>query len=173
MEVFSLKVRFTLILSLLLFLLSAPALAAKAPAVEMLGSEKAAEHLVTHVYAYTDYWDGYNPSACTDEGCADYGHVHCYGRQVTLWDTPNKGSSRVAYYPFGTDGKVGPGSEFQLIDVVTYRGKFYANIRILKDGYAVNSGFINADYVGCDCETYEGFEPVPEYVHDHGPFSLK
>jgi len=167
------KARISVTFLLLLLLFSVPALADKAPACIKRGSEKAAQHLATHIYAYTDGWDGIIPSSCPDEGCKEYGHVHCYGVRVTLWDTPAKGDSRVPYYPFGTDGKVGPGSEFQLIDVVTYRGKFYANIRILKDGYAVNSGFINADYVGCDCETYEGFEPVPEDVHDHGPCSLK
>lgn len=157
----------------LLTFLAAPALADKAPACLALGSEQAAAHLVTHIYAYTDGWSGEGPSSCPDEGCLEYGHVHCYGRRVTLWDTPNKGKSRVPYYPGGTDGKVGPDTEFQLIDVVTYRGKYYANIRIYRDGLAINSGFINADYVGCDCESYETFEPIPEYVHNHGPFSLK
>lgn len=159
----------------LLLLLCAPsALADKAPACEALGSARAAAHLYTHVYAYTDGWDGYTPSACTDEGCREYGHVHCYGVRVTLWDTPAGGSSRVAYYPFGSDGKIGPDTEFQLVDVVAYKGKFYANIRIERDGYVVNSGFVNADFIGCDCEAYEAFdENIPEYVHDHGAFSLR
>lgn len=149
------------------------ALADKAPACEKLGSQKAAEHLYTHVYAYTDFWDGFTPATCEDEGCKEYGHVHCYGVRVTLWDTPAKGDSRVAYYPFGTSGKVGPDSEFQLIDVVSYKGKYYANLRIHEGGEAVASGFVSADYIGCDCESYEAFEEVPEYEHDHGPFSLK
>ena len=161
--------------ALLLALLCVPAaaLAAKAPAVEQLGSQAAACHLVTHLQAYTDGWDGVSPAFSAEDGCEDYGHVHCYGVRVTLWDTPKKGNSRVPYYPFGTDGKVGPDTEFQLIDVVTYKNKFYANIRIYVDGYAVNSGFINADYVGCDCEAYEGFEELPEYIHDHPAFSLR
>lgn len=167
-------IRLSLLLALLVSLLAAPALADKAPACEKLGSAKAAAHLYTHVYAYTDGWDGCNPSTCTDEGCLEYGHVHCYGRRVTLWDTPAGGSSKVAYYPFGSDGKVGPDTEFQLVDVVFYKKKYYANIRILKDGYVVNSGFINADYVGCDCETYDVFdENIPEYVHNHGAFDLR
>ena len=168
------KIRITCAIALCLMLLCVPALAAKTPACEKLGSQKAAEHLSTHIYAYTDGWDGVVPSSCPDEGCREYGHVHCYGRQVTLWDTPAKGNSRVSYYPFGTDGKIGPGTEFQLIDVVMYKNKYYANIRIYnQEGYAVNSGFVNADYIGCDCETYEGFEELPEYVHDHPAFSLR
>lgn len=168
------KTRLAAVLALCLMLLSVPALADKAPVCAALGSKKAAEHLYArHVYAYTDEWDGVIPAACTDEGCKEYGHVHCYGVRVTLWDTPAKGKSRVAYYPFGTDGKVGPDTEFQLVDVVTYKNKYYANIRIYENGYAVNSGFINADYVGCDCESYEGFEELPEYVHDHPAFSLR
>ena len=162
------------LLALLLCLLAAPALADKSPTCEKLGSAKAAAHLYTHVYAYTDGWDGVSPSTCTDEGCREYGHVHCYGRRVTLWDTPAKGNSTVAYYPYGSDGKVGPDTEFQLVDVVVYKKKYYANIRILKDGYVVNSGFINADYVGCDCKTYEAFdENIPEYVHNHSAFDLR
>ena len=161
-------------LFLLLSLLCAPALADKAPACEALGSAKAAAHLYTHVYAYTDGWDGVGPSACADEGCREYGHVHCYGRRVTLWDTPAGGSSRVAYYPFGSDGKIGPDTEFQLVNVLAYKGRYYANIRIEQDGHVVNSGFVNADYIGCDCETYEVFdEDIPEYVHDHGAFDLR
>ena len=164
-----------LFMLLALFSLSAaPALADKAPAVLQLGSEQAAQHLSRHIYAYTDGWDGIAPSACPDEGCADYGHVHCYGVRVTLWDTPAKGSSRVPYYPFGTDGKVGPDTEFQLVNVVSYKNKYYANIRIYnEEGYVVNSGFVSADYIGCDCETYEGFETLDEYIHDHPAFSLR
>lgn len=167
------KKGFMLLLALCFALPAACALADKAPACVKLGSERAAEHLYTHVYAYTDYWSGEGPSACTDEGCRIYGHVHCYGVRVTLWDTPAKGDSRVAYYPFGTTGKVGPDTEFQLIDVVSYKGRYYANLRIHEDGAAVASGFVNADYIGCDCEGYEAFEEVPQYDHDHGAFSLK
>lgn len=163
-----------ILLAALLFLLAAPpALADQAPACKALGSELAASHLYTHVYAYTDGWDGSTPSACTDEGCKEYRHVHCYGVRVTLWDTPAKGSSRMACYPFGTVGKVGPQTEFQLLDVVSYQGKFYANIRISDNGRAVVSGFVSADYIGCDCEMYTAFEEVPEYEHNHGAFSLK
>ena len=167
------KHRLSLIITLCLSLFAAPALAVKAPACEQLGSQHAAAHLVTHVYAYTDYWDGYTPSSCTDEGCKEYGHVHCYGVRVTLWDTPAKGDSRVAYYPFGTSGKVGPDTEFQLIDVVAYQGKYYANIRVYEEGLAITSGFVNADYIGCDCGDYAAAEEIPEYEHNHGAFSLK
>jgi len=162
-----------ILLGMVLALTVQGALADKAPACVKLGSQRAAEHLYTHVYAYTDFWDGVGPSACTDEGCEAYGHVHCYGVRVTLWDTPAKGTSTVAYYPFGTSGKVGPDTEFQLIDVVSYKGKYYANLRIHENGVAVASGFVSADYIGCDCEGYEAFEEVPAYDHNHGPFSLK
>jgi len=167
------KFRLIPLLTLCLLLLSSAALADKAPAVLQLGSEKAAQHLVKHIYAYTDGWSGSGPAECPDEGCKEYGHVHCYGVRVTLWDTPAKGTSTVAYYPFGTSGKVGPDTEFQLIDVVSYKGKYYANLRIHENGVAVASGFVSADYIGCDCEGYEAFEEVPAYDHNHGPFSLK
>ena len=167
------KLLSSVIVSLFLLFFSMPALADKAPACLALGSAKAAAHLATHIYAYTDAWDGILPSACPDEGCKEYGHIHCYGVRVTLWDTPAKGDSRVSYYPFGTDGKIGPDTEFQLVDVVTYKNKYYANIRISKDGYVVNSGFVSADYIGCDCESYEGFEEIPEYIHDHPAFTLR
>lgn len=167
------KKRLAFLLALCLMTLTVPALADKAPACELLGSEKAAQHLSTHIYAYTDGWDGYSPSSCPDEGCKEYGHVHCYGVRVTLWDMPAKGSSRVSYYPFGTDGKIGPNTEFQLINVVTYKNKAYANIRIYENGHAVNSGFVNADYIGCDCDGYDTFEELPEYIHDHIAFTLQ
>ena len=165
------KRRWMALIALLLVFGAAPALADKAPACVKLGSEKAAQHLYTHVYAYTDFWDGYTPAPCDDEGCKEYGHVHCYGVRVTLWDTPAKGTSQVDYYPFGSSGKIGPDTQFQLIDVVSYKGKHYANLRIHENGVAVASGFVSADYIGC--ESYEAFEAVPEYEHNHGPFSLK
>ena len=162
-----------LAICLCLLLLPAAALAEKAPACVQLGSERAAQHLYAHVYAYTDAWDGVNPSPCEDEGCREYGHVHCYGVRVTLWDTPAGGDSRVPYYPFGTTGKVGPDTEFQLLDVVTYRGKRFANLRIYEDGLAVASGYVNADYIGCDCERYETFEELYEFDLNYSGFSLK
>lgn len=160
-----------LTLAMLLFVV--PALADKAPAAQALGSAQAAGHLLTHLYARTDGWDGVTPAHCEDETCEDYGHIHCYGRRVSLWDTPAKGDSRVAYYPGGLVGRIGPDTELELIGVVTYEGQVYANLRVYEDGRAVLSGFANADYIGCDCERYEGFEEVPEYVHDVGAFSLK
>ena len=161
-----------LTLALLLFVV--PALADKAPAAQALGSTQAAGHLLTHLYARTDGWDGVPPAHCEDETCEDYGHIHCYGRRVSLWDTPAKGDSRVAYYPGGLVGRIGPDTELELIGVVTYEGQAYANLRVYEDGRAVLSGFVNADYIGCDCdESYAGFEDVSEYVHDVGAFSLK
>lgn len=167
------KTRLIPLIALCIVLLAAPALAAKSPACETLGEQKAAEHLSSHIYAYTCYWDGENPSDCTDEGCAEYGHLHCYGRQVSVWDTPMKGKSRVAYYPHGSSSKIGPDTEFQLVDVVEYRGKYYANIRILVDYDPIASGFVSADYIGCTCETYEDFIPVPEYDQTFGAFDLR
>lgn len=168
------KIRLLPLLLCCMLLPGAPALAAKAPACEKLGSAKAAAHLYTHVYAYTDGWDGVNPSSCPDEGCKEYSHVHCYGVRVTLWDTPAKGNSRVSYYPFGSDGKIGPDTEFQLVNVVMYKNRYYANIRIYQEGRVVNSGFVNADYIGCDCASYETFdEDIPEYIHDHPAFTLR
>lgn len=166
-------IRRILFVWLTLMLLASYALADRAPACNQLGSKRHAAHLVTHIYAYTDSWDGNIPSACMDEGCLDYGHVHCYGVRVTLWDTPNKGSSRVPYYPGGTSAKVGPDTEFQLVDVVSYKDKYYAAIRVLFEGSPITSGFVSADYIGCDCENYESFNEIPEYIHNHGAFSLK
>ena len=162
-----------LLLALMLLPLCAPALADKAPVAEKLGSARAASHLVTHIYARTDGWDGELPARCADEGCAEYGHVHCYGRRVALWDTPAKGDSRVAYYPGGMVGRIGPDTEFELIGVVRYQGGLYANVRVYEDGRARLSGFVDADYIGCDCEAYDSFEDVPDYEHDVGSFSLK
>ena len=103
-----------------------------------------------------------------------HGILRLTGRRVTLWDSPGKGDSRVAYYPNGTTNKVGPDTEFELTNVVAYKGRYYANIRITDDhGVVVNSGFVNADYIACDCESYTVFEDVDEYVYRFGPFSLK
>jgi len=167
------KTRTACMLALLLALSGAPALADKAPAVLQLGSEAAAEHLSTHIYARTDGWNGVLPSACPDESCLDYGHVHCYGVRVTVWDTPAGGDSRVAYYPFGTSARIGPDTEFELTNVLAYAGKYFANIRIYEDGAPAASGFVSADYIGCDCESYAAREPVDEYIHSHGPFDLR
>ena len=169
-------------LLLLSLLLPAAALADPSPAVQALGSARAAEHLASHIYAYSCLFDGEAPAPCADPGCPDYGHVRCCGRRVSLWDTPAKGTSRVPYYPGGTSAMVGPDTQFQLVDVVSYKGKYYACIRVEHEGYVIGSGFINADYVACDCAFREGFsgwedlaafEPLEEYVHDVGSFSLK
>lgn len=163
-----------LLIAFCLLMLAVPALADKSPAAESLGSQAAAEHLVTHIYAYTDGWDGSGPAACTDEACEEYGHVHCYGRRVSVWDTPKKGSETVSYYPGTMLTRIGPETEFQLVDVVSYGSGYYANVRILNEnGYVVSSGFVNADYIGCDCESYENGEEVPVYEHAFGAFDLR
>ena len=152
---------------------AASALADKAPAAEAMGSALAASHLAAHIYARSDGWNGVLPSHCEDEGCADYGHIHCYGRRVALWDTPAKGDSRVPYYPGGMVGRVGPDTELELIGVVAYQGAYYANVRVYEEGRPRLCGFISADYLGCDCDTYDAFEEVPQYEHNVGSFSLK
>lgn len=116
-----------LLLTLVLLCAAAPAQADKSPLVQALGSEQAARHLATHIYARKDHWDGTLPFFCPDETCKDYGHVRLTGRRVTLWDSPEKGDSRVAYYPNGTTNKVGPDTEFELTNVVAYKGRYYAN----------------------------------------------
>lgn len=168
------KIRFFVLLAAVMLIQTAPVLADQAPAAAALGSEAAAGHLATHIYAYTDGWDGYGPVTCTDEGCEEYGHVHCYGRRVSVWDTPRKGDQTVAYYPGTLLTRIGPDTEFQLVDVVSYKGKFYANVRILdENGSVTASGFVNADYIGCDCESYDAVEEVPVYDSSFGPFDLR
>ena len=54
-----------------------------------------------------------------------------------------------------------------------YKGKYYAGIHILEDYKTVATGYVNSDYIGCDCETYDVFEAVPEYICDFGPFDLR
>ena len=163
-----------IVLALFLALLyAAPVLADKAPAVEAMGSAAAAAHLTTHLQAYTHGWDGVTLLTSAQDGCEDYGHVHCYGRRVSVWDTPKKGSNKVSYYPGTNDGYLWPEDEFQLVDVVEYEGKYYANIRTYVNGYARLSGFVNADFIGCDCEVYDFENEVPTYEYNFGPFSLK
>lgn len=156
------KIRAALLM-LILLLPAHGALAEKTPAVLALGSRNAACHLTTHLQAYTHGWDGVSPSDAAQDGCEGYGHVHCYGRKVSVWDTPKKGPHRVPYYAGTNDGYLWPEDEFQLVDVVAYNGKFYAQIRTYVNGYARLSGFVNADYIGCDCETYGALTEVPVY----------
>lgn len=158
------KTRVMLFLFLLLIALCVPALAAKSPACEQMGSAKAAAHLVTHIYALTCGWDGESESFSDEDGCGDYGHVHCYGRRVSMWDTPKKGKNILHCYAGHMSGRIGPDTPFELVDVVMYRNKFYANIRVMdENGLVSNSGFVDADYIGCDCASYEAAEPIPLY----------
>lgn len=163
-----------LLLTLVLLCAAAPAQADKSPLVQALGSEQAARHLATHIYARKDHWDGTLPFSARTKPARITAMCAWTGRRVTLWDSPEKGDSRVAYYPNGTTNKVGPDTEFELTNVVAYKGRYYANIRITDDhGVVVNSGFVNADYIACDCKSYTVFEDVDEYVYRFGPFSLK
>ena len=154
-------------------LLCSTAFAEKSPAAQALGSEQAARHLATHIYARTDGWDGTLPFVCPDETCKDYGHVRITGRRVSLWDSPHKGDN-VFPYPGGRVAYVGTDTQFELTDVVEYQNTYYANIRVTgESGAAAFSGFINADYIACDCESYDVFEDVSAYDHVFGAFSLK
>ena len=155
-------------------LLCSTASAEKSPAAQALGSEQAARHLATHIYARTDGWDGALPFLCPDETCATYGHVRVTGRRVSLWDSPRKGSSRMVCYPGGLVGYVGPDTQIELTNVVAYQNRYYANIRVLNEnGDAALSGFVSSDYIACDCESYDAFEAVDDYTYSFGAFSLK
>lgn len=155
-------------------LFAAPALAEPSPLAQSAGSKQAARHLVTHIYARTDGWDGALPFLCPDETCISYGHVRVTGQRVSLWDSPRKGSSRMACYPGGLVGHVGPETQIELTDVVAYQNRYYANIRVLdENGEAALSGFVNADYIACDCESCDAFEDVDDYTYSFGAFSLK
>lgn len=154
--------------------LAAPCRAEKAPAVVSYGREQAACHLATHLQAYTDGWDGtletaedgarISTSLCGD--CEGYGHVHCYGKGVDMWDTPKKGPNRVLYYAHTKVGELGPLDEFQLVDLTLYRGVFYAQVRTYVDGKARLSGWVNADYIGCDCPDNPDMAEVDVYETD-------
>lgn len=155
----SMKRKMLGLLAACLVFLAVPCRAEKAPAVASYGREQAACHLATHLEAYTHDWDGtletaedgarVSTSRCGD--CEGYGHVHCYGRGVDLWDTPQKGPNRVAYYAHTKLGELGPDDAFQLVDLALYKGVFYAQVRTYVDGLARLSGWVNADYIGCDC----------------------
>ncbi|MFR5788227.1 MAG: hypothetical protein ACLUHE_14740 [Christensenellales bacterium] len=88
-----------LLLTLVLLCAAAPAQADKSPLVQALGSEQAARHLATHIYARKDHWDGTLPFLCPDETCKDYGHVRLTGRRVTLWDSPEKATAASLIIP--------------------------------------------------------------------------
>lgn len=157
------KLRALPALTLCLLALSSPALADKAPAVLSSGSAAAACHLATHLEAYTCGWDGTSPAFSQLDGCEDYGHVHCYGSRVSLWDTPKKGDKNVRYYAYSKVGYLEKDSEFQLADVVGYKGQFYAMVRLYIDGHIDIAGWVNADYIGCDCETTDTLVEIPVY----------
>ncbi|MBR5289218.1 MAG: hypothetical protein IKU34_11625 [Clostridia bacterium] len=165
------KIRLTALVCACLLVLAAPALAAKSPTCETLGAQKAAEHLSTHLYAYTCDWDGVSAVPCVDEACAEYGHLHCYGTQVSLRVTPERSKGSVVYYSDRRSDKVGPETQFQLIDVVQWRGKYYAAVRVLENYQPIGTGYVSTDYIGCDCESYETFEAVPEYDNRFDPFT--
>lgn len=167
------KTRLTALMALCLVCFTMPALAAKSPACEQLGAKKAAEHLAAHLYAYTCEWDGEGDVLCIDEGCAEYGHLHCYGRQVALRITPERSRTRTIHYPRQSSDKIGPDTQFQLVDVVQWKGQYYAAIRAL-DGYTpLGGGYVSADYIGCDCDSYESAAPVPEYDSRFDPFAAQ
>lgn len=150
--------------------LAAPALADKAPAVISYGSAAAACHLSTHTESYTHGWDGL---FITDESgaktptfqddCGDWGHLHCYGTRVTMWDTPMKGPNHAHYKANTKVTYLGKDSQFQLAKVEAYGNQFYAMVRMLVDGVVVYTGWVNADYIGCDCPDNRTMEDIPIY----------
>lgn len=170
------------ILSSLLFcLLALTASAEKAPAVRQFGSDFAASHLLLHTEAYTEGWDGLLlrqkdgslVSPLADDGCEDYGHVHCYGNKVSLWDTPMRGENRVPYMPGTQLGNLYTRTEFQLVDVMLYKNRYYAMVRVMENNIVTVSGWVNADYIGCDCPKPEGGLEVYDYEEWNPVFSLK
>ncbi len=165
------KICSILIMIFVMLLLSVPAWAEKAPAVEACGSAQAACHLAAHLQAYTHSWDGQfkllddgeKVSTLAGDGCGEYGHVHCYGRRVTMWDTPKKGDNDAVYMAGTKVGQIGPETEFQLIDVCKYRKTFYALVRVYENEKPIIAGWVNADYIGCDCTAYDEAEEIPIY----------
>lgn len=174
------KIRMLSTVFILFLMISASSCAEKAPAVEACGSAQAACHLAVHLQAYTHSWagtfktleDGKVVSPLAGDGCEGYGHVHCYGRRVTMWDTPKKGEYDALYMAGTKVGLIGPETEFQLIDVCMYRNRFYALVRVYEEEKPVIAGFVNADYIGCDCTEYEDVEDIPIY-DSYDTFSVK
>ena len=85
-----------------------------------------------------------------------------------------KGDSRVAYYPNGTTNKVGPDTEFELTNVVAYKGRYYANIRITDDhGVVVNSGSSTRIISPATVKAIPSLWKTWMNMYRFGPFSLK
>ncbi|MBQ7486950.1 MAG: hypothetical protein IJT77_05625 [Clostridia bacterium] len=150
-----------LIIAMLLMPLSA--LADPSPAVQKVGSNAAAQHLCTHIGAFTDgvpyYYETFN---------GDDEHIFCCGSRVSMWDTPQKGENTGSLYPGSKIGTLEKNSQFELVKVESYRGKNYAMIRVYEGDAIRLVGWVSADYIACSCTDFSEGEEVPE----HSPASL-
>lgn len=152
--------KYLLSILILLLLLTLPfaALAAPSKAVETVGEAAAAAHLATHEGAFTDGLpDKYNMYNRDGE------HIFCTGSRVSMWDTPQKGDNVGTLYPGSKVGTLEKTDEFELVQVRSYRGKYYAQVRIYNGEYIRLSGWVNANYIGCSCSDYSETEEVPEH----------
>ncbi len=134
------------------------ALADPSKAVQTVGEAAAAAHLITHEGAFTDGLpekvNMYN---------RDGEHICCTGSRVAMWDTPQKGDNVGTLYPGSRVGYLNKTDEFELVRVRSYRGKYYAQVRIY-DGDAITlSGWVNANYISCSCTDYSETEEIPEH----------
>ena len=159
---------FLIFLVLLLSLGAASSLADKSPAAARLGSEVNARHLVSHEGAFTD---GIPKMAETFN--RDGEHLHCCGSRGSLWDTPQKGQNTGHLYPGSKIATLEKNSEFELVKVEQYKGRYYANVRVYEDDRPIRSGWVNADYIACSCSDFSEQEEVPEYQETSLSFSLR
>ena len=142
------------------FLLLAPltAYADPSPAVQKIGKDAAAQHLCTHVGAFTDgvpvLYDTYN---------GEEEHIFCCGSRVSMWDTPQKGDNTGSLYPGSKIGTLEKNSEFELVKVESYRGRNYAMVRVYQGDAIRLVGWVSADYIACSCTDFSEREEVPEY----------
>ena len=152
------------LLFLLLLLLPTGGLADKSTAAQQLGSEAAARHLMTHLSSATAGVTLPEPGNTV---------LVCCGSRVSMWDTPMKGSHTGHLYPGSKVGTLEKNSEFELCQVENYNGKFYAMVRIYKDGYVRGSGWVLSDYVQCTCTDFTAQEDVPVYGGTSLTFDLR
>lgn len=146
-------------IAMLLCALAVRGLADPSAAVQAVGSQKAAEHLRTHEGAFTDGLTEY-VETFNREG----EHIFCTGSRVSMWDSPQKGQKVKSIYPGSLVDYLEKTSEFELVDMVHYRNTYFALVRIYKEGLPVYTGWLNADYIGCSCTSWEDGEPVDEWT---------
>ncbi|MBQ8092968.1 MAG: hypothetical protein IJ242_05260, partial [Clostridia bacterium] len=128
------------------------------PAVQAVGKDAAARHLSTHTGAFTDgiktYYDRFNQ---------DGEHIFCTGSRVSMWDTPQKGDNVGSLYPGIKIGTLEKNSQFELVKVESFKGRYYAMIRIYEDELIRLVGWVSADYIGCSCTDFSEGEDIYEY----------